>query len=331
MGKALLLMLMLLGSPFIISCASDVITLSLASPANMIYDDDCDGDLDCVTTQPVIHRWIDSGYIRMWGMVSSASTKSGAPLMKVFQLYYKHENLFSIGAYTPACGANNSAPWASAVVNQFSPGDVCTNYPNCGTVLRQSIANYIAANGAPHGLFYVITGQLSCEEQLRTSPADSISPLTGEQMEKQYIKEFVLMNGAAPSGAEYNCQADVSSCSKFFANVTSGNGYPPVYVVPVNTGATSVITTLPNSYLPASSPSVYAARALGLGETLDEDALTLEFAVVGSAGWNISANGTNTVNPSTGTNAWSEATPSGQYYLSTSTSPSFFEGILAVP
>ena len=85
MRKALLTVLALLGSLLLTSCGRDVVVLSLQAPVNMIYDDDCDGDIDCVTTQPLIHHWIDSGYVKMWGMVSSAPTKLGAPTLKVFQ------------------------------------------------------------------------------------------------------------------------------------------------------------------------------------------------------------------------------------------------------
>jgi len=332
MGKVLAVVLALLGLPFIVSCGNDVTAplISLQARVDVIYDDDCDGDIDCITTQPLIHHWIDRGYVKMWGMVSSAPSKLGAPALKVFQQYYGHDGLFSIGASVPACELRNSAAWASAVVGQFNPGDDCTHYTSCGTVLRQSIANYIAGGGTANGLVYVITGPLTCEEELRVAPADSISPLTGAEMEQKYIKEFVLMNGLAPTGIETNCSEDAIACSRFFASVTSQNGFPPVYVVPLNTGATSVVTQVPNSSLPPTSPSVYAAKSMGgNGRTLDEDALAFEFGVLGGAGWRISANGTNTVDAGAGTNTWSSRKVSGQYYLSTSYSASYFEGILA--
>jgi hypothetical protein len=206
----------------------DVVFTPVQKPVNMIYDDDCDGDIDCAVTQPVIHNWINLGYIKMWGMVSSASSQLGAPTMKVFRHYYRHDSLFAIGAWTPACGLRQSNAWNVAVVVQFDPGDVCTNYVNCATVMRQAVANYIAAGGKANGLSYVLTGPLECEEEFRTSPADAISSLTGVQMEHQFIKEFVLMNGFAPSGSEPNCMENASACSAFFTNVTSQNGYPPV-------------------------------------------------------------------------------------------------------
>ena len=296
----------------------------------MIYDDDCDGDIDCVTTQPVIHYWIDSGFVKMWGMVSSAPSNLGAPAMKVFQHYYNHDNLYSIGAWTPNCGLRNSAAWNVALVNKFDPGDVCTNYPNCTEVLRKAVANYVAGGGAAKGLVYVITGPLTCEEDFRATPADSISALTGAQMEQQYIKEFALMNGSAPQGFEANCQENSSACSTFFAKVTRENGYPPVYVVPRNTGATGVVTQSPAS-LPQTNPSAYAFDSTdGPTKTLDEDALTVEYGVFGGTGWRLSADSTNTVDATSGANSWSGSTASGQYYLTTTNSAGCFENTLNV-
>lgn len=311
-------------------CSRCDVVAPVSSAVNMIYDDDCDGDIDCVTTQPVIHHWIDSGFVKMWGMVSSAPSNLGAPAMKVFQNYYNHSNLYFIGAWTPNCGLRSSAAWSIALVNRFDAGDACTNYPNCTEVLRQSIAGYIAGGGAANGMVYVITGPLSCEEDFRASLADSISPLTGAQMEQQYIKEFVLMNGSAPRGSEANCQENSSACSTFFANVTSENGYPPVYVVPRNTGATGVVTQIPAS-LPQTNPSGYAFDSTGAPpKTLDEDALAVEYGVFGATGWRLGADSTNTVDATSGANSWTRSTASGQYYLTTSNSPGCFENTLNV-
>jgi hypothetical protein len=257
--------------------------------------------------------------------------------MKVFQHYYGHDNLFSIGAWTPGCALQPSAPWYVAVVGKFDAGDVCTNYVSCGTALRQSVANYIGAGGKANGLTYVITGPLSCEEEFRTTSADSISPLSGAQMEQQFIKEFVLMNGCAksslgyPCALETNCLQNTAACSAFFANVTSQNGYPPVFVVPLNTGAGDVHIQVPLASLPLTNPTACAFNVAGRSEAADEDAVALEYAVFGSIGWTVSADSTNIVNAATSANSWSSSTASGQYYLSVATSPTSFENIIASP
>jgi hypothetical protein len=306
-------------------------------PVDMIYDDDCDGDIDCAVTQPIIHHWINIGYVKLWGMVSSGPSQLGAPTMKVFQHYYGHDDLFSIGAWTPICGLHASATWNIAVIGKFDPGDVCTNYENCSTVLRQSVARYIAGGGKTNGLAYVITGPLSCEEAFRATPADAISLLTGAQMEQQFISQFVLMNGCSASPSlfnctlENNCEVDINACSAFFANATSQNGYPPVYVVPLNTGAANVYTQVPIASLPLSNPTAFAYASIGRNSTADEDPLTVEFAVFGSTGWTLSANSTNTVSTATDENIWSSSKASGQYSLSTATSPVSFEALLANP
>jgi hypothetical protein len=320
-----------------VGCGAPLVFTPPQTPVNIIYDDDCDGDVDCAVTQPIIHYWIDKGYVKLWGMVSSGHSSLGAPTMKVFSHYYDHDSLFLIGAWTLACGLHESSAWNVAVVNEFDAGDICTNYVDCGIVLRQSVANYIASGGRENGLKYVITGPLSCEEEFRATLADSISPLTGIQMERQFINEFVLMNGctasptAFPCTIETNCADDASACSTFFANVTSQNGYPPVFVVPLNTGAAEVFTRVPIGSLPSSNPTAYAFNSIGRSDSADEDALTVEYAVFGSLGWVPSLNSTNTTNASTSANSWNSNTASGQYYLSTAIGSGGFESVLANP
>lgn len=301
------------------------------TPVNMIYDDDCDADTDCTITQPIIHQWINLGYLKLWGMVSSAPSRLGAPTMKVFRHYYGHDGLFSIGAWTPNCETEESAAWDVDLVNEFDAGDICTNYTNCATVLRQSVARYIAQGGKANGLTYVITGPLSCEEELRATPADAISPLTGVEMEQQYIREFVLMNGFVRFGVEYNCAENPFACNAFFANVTSQNGYPPVYVVPINSGAMRVMTQVPATGLALSNPTAYVFSTATDPKVSDEDILSVEYAIFGDRGWKLSANSTNTVNAINGTDSWSSSTPSGQYYLSPTVSPASFEHLLTYP
>jgi len=327
--------------PFLISGCSEYFShASFTAPqttVNMVYDDDCDGDIDCAVTQPIIHHWINAGYVKMWGMVSSGPSQLGAPTMKVFRHYYGHDDSFSIGAWTPICRLRTSATWNIAVVGKFDPGDICTNYENCATVLRQSVAKYIASGGKANGLAYVITGPLSCEEALRATPADAISPLNGAQMEQQFISQFVLMNGcsASPSlfncTSEANCMEDINACSAFFANATSQKGYPPVYVIPLNTGAANVYTQVPIASLPLTNPTAYAYTSIGTRSTADEDPLAVEFAVFGSAGWMLSTNSSDTVSTATDENSWNNSTASGQYYLTPVINPRNFEQLLAPP
>lgn len=323
--------------PLVLLPVSGCISVDFRAPdppqktVDMLYDDDCDADIDCAITQPILNHWVDLGYAKVWGMVSSAHSQLGAPTLRVFRDYYGHSKLFPIGAWAPDCASKTSATWNIALVNKLDPGDVCTNYPSCTTVLRQAVANYIAQGGTPHGLDYVITGPLTCEEAFRNSLADTISPLTGKQMAQQYIRQFVVMSGFAPSGTEYNCAADSGACASFFANVTSQNDYPPVYVVPDNTGATQVFTQVPIAHLPKSNPTVIAFAVAGLGGQADEDSMSVEYSVYGNKDWATSVESSNKVNPSNGMNTWEVASPSGQYYLTVPGNKELFESVLSNP
>lgn len=297
---------------------------------NVLYDDDCDQDIDCAVTQPVLNHWIDLGYMKVWGMVSSAHSPLGAPTLRVFRDYYGHTDLFSVGAWTPGCELNPPSPWNLAVVNKFDAGDTCAGYAGCVAVLRQSVARYVSGGGGAHGLLYVITGPLSCEEAFRNSPPDAISTMTGAQMERTYIGQFVLMNGLVPTGTEYNCKTDAAACASFFANVTAKAGYPPVSVVPYNTGATAVMTSVPVTTLPPSNPTACAFAAQH--ETIwgEEDLMTVEYAVFGNTGWTVSEDSTNVVEPATGLNTWN-GEKSGHYHLQVPGDQPMFEQLLSSP
>jgi hypothetical protein len=329
-----LLTLSLASLPLIQACVANVHFTALAPstrPLPILYDDDCDQDIDCVTTQPLLHHWIDLGYIRIWGMVSSAASRQGAPALQVFQAYYKHSYLYTIGAWTLGCDSDDSAPPYVALIHRFDTGDTCSRYPDCALLLRKALVNYADSGGSPNGLTYIITGPLRCEEELRNSSPDSISPLSGADLERRYIRQFAVMNGYAPSGIEYNCYIAPGPCQAFFANVTKQNGFPPIYVVPLNTGASSITTQVPVSSLPAANPSAYALRAQGGStSTLDEDALTIEFAILGSLGWNVGPSDTNTVNAAAGANAWNSR-DSGQFYLTPNGPAGFFNSQLSFP
>jgi hypothetical protein len=298
---------------------------------DIIYDDDCDGDIDCAITQPILNHWIDLGYATVWGMVSSAHSRLGAPTLRVFRDYYGHADLFPVGAWSPGCESNPSSSWNIAVINRFDAGDACAAYPSCVVVLRQAIVRYVANGGAAHGMQYVITGPLSCEEAFRNSPPDAISTMSGAEMEQLYLSQFVVMNGFAPSGSEYNCEADSIACAAFFANVTTENGYPPVYVVPDNTGAEEVITRVPVTSLPQQNPTACAFASQGQTIGMDEDAMSLEYAVFGNTGWIVSTNGRNTAAGPSGQNTWSVTEPSGQFYLRVPGDQEMFERLLSNP
>ena len=300
-------------------------------PVNLLYDDDCDLDVDCAVTQPVLNHWIDVGYVKLWGMVSSAHSPLGAPTLRVFRDYYGHTSFFPVGAWTPGCESSPPSAWNIAVVNKFDAGDTCAAYAGCVTVLRQSIMRYVSGGGGAHGLQYVITGPLSCEEGFRNSPPDAISSMSGVEMEQRYIAQFVLMNGSVRSGSEYNCKIDAAACASFFASVTADGGYPPVYVVPYNTGALQVVTQVPVSTLPQSNPTACAFISQGQTSQTDEDLMTVEFAVYGSAGWTVSSDGTNTAEALTGLNSWDLKKPSGHYLLGVPGDQAMFELLLSSP
>jgi len=54
----------------------NIVFTPVQKPVNILYDDDCDGDIDCAVTQPILHHWIDTGDFDA-GLGNSDSAMSG--------------------------------------------------------------------------------------------------------------------------------------------------------------------------------------------------------------------------------------------------------------
>jgi hypothetical protein len=142
---------------------------------------------------------------------------------------------------------------------------------------------------------------------------DAISSLTGPQLIQAKVSALYVMGGDYPTGNESNMRGNPSAANYVFANWTTQNGYPTIYLNGVTPG-NSVVIAKP-SWFTNSDPGVYALRLAGVSSSPSWDILSVHQAVFGLGAYIQSANGTNSVNASTGTNTWSSRTASGHYYL----------------
>ena len=291
---------------------------------NIIYDDDCSYDVDCVLTLTTLHRWIDTGQVRVRAMVADAPNTGSAPVMRIWNVFFGH-GAIPVGTYKGTNGTagagTGASTWTASEVSTFATGDSGARYPDCVTVYRQALA----AAGAG-SVRIVATGIESCLAALLHSGADSISPLTGAQLVKQRVAGLYLMGGDYPTGAEYNLETDPADAASVFNLWTSQNGFPPIYLFGFTEGNSVIVG--PASRFPATNPAPYALRVAGYANRPAWDQLALYGAVFSLRNFTLSANGTNTVNATTGANSFSAAVHSGHYYTSLARSISFYEAML---
>ena len=299
-----------------------------SSIPNIIYDDDCTNDPDCpVNTMPLLGRLVSTNQVNLLAIINNNSNIYAAPAMHILAAFNGMGNVPMgawLGAVPSTNTSGNTSSWTGPLTAQFSPGDTRSNYPDCVTVYRTTLA------AAPLlSVKIVSSGFLTCLNGLMQSTADGISSLTGEQLIQSRVVELDVMGGMEPStgAAEFNFQQDAVSANYTLANWISQNGYPPVYFSGYNNGATSVISGIPSSY-PITDPSAYVGSLVGYTRP-SWDSLVLYQAVYGYSGLStVSPNGTNTASASSGVNTFLTSTSSGHYYLTLSQSTTYYQHLL---
>jgi hypothetical protein len=292
-----------------------------APKRNIIWDDDCARDSDCAFSEDAIHHWIDTGNANVLAFIANSSNPYSAPIHNIWETYYGHTSI-PIGAYLGSAASESStSSWAASLVSQFNADDSRTNYTDCVTVYRRALA------GAPNASVNIVsTGFATCLVPLLQSSADSVSPLTGAQLVRAKVAALYLMGGDYPTGDEWNFQQDPANFNTLFTTWTTQNGYPPIYLNGLTPGL-SVISGAP-PWFGSGHPAVAVATISGESNRPSWDGLSIYQAIFGTSAFVISADGTNSVDASTGTNIWHGVTASGHYYVTLKHAVSYYESLL---
>src|ERR1700722_173604 len=296
---------------------------------NIVLDDDCATDY---CPAPPVFKLVDQGKINLLGLVVSSQNIYAAPVYHVLETYYQHSSVpvYANQQNTPS-NANctnvcNGPGWLQGYVATYDTGDTRANYTDCVTGYRT-----ILATAASSSIVVVNTGFATCLYQLMLSGADGISSLTGVQLIQQKVMKLVACCGVNPTGVEWNFSNDYPSWSYLFANWTSQNGYPPIWLfstgdasgtnfgpTPVSKGAVSTV----NREL-----AMFVALATNQRPIWDEATVFLAYCELACGGvtyWADAGNGTMIVNSAANTpiggqqagyNSWSTGTASGHHYV----------------
>lgn len=301
--------------------------LALQQPqtaVNVIIDDDCASDVDCNFMVSAVHHWIDTGQANVLAFIADSGTTFSAPIYKLYENYWGHPAPL-IGTYTGSnvLAAGQTSTWGANLVTQFDAGDTSSNYASCATTYRTALA------GAQNSSVRIsVSGFLGCIAQLMASPADGISTLTGAQLIQAKVAALYVQGGDTPSSTtSFNMINDAVDASYVFANWTSQNGYPPIYISGDSQGL--LLSVGRPLWFTNTDPSIYVSVTLGqAGIRPGWDILTAYQSIFGTSTFTLSANGTNTVNSGTGATAWSSGTASGHYFVTLTSSAATYNAIL---
>lgn len=183
-------------------------------PVKLIFDTDIGNDIDDAMALAMIHTLADRGEVELLAVTVCKDNPWAAVYVDLINHFYGRSDV-PIGAVrngkTPDDGNFVRAVAERKVGGEFvyprtlkSGKDVS----DATTVLRRTLA------AQPDGSVVIVSvGFMTNLARLLDTPADSISPLTGRELVKAKVREYVMMAGAFGSSPapEYNVYIDPPS------------------------------------------------------------------------------------------------------------------------
>lgn len=291
-----------------------------AKPVQIIWDDDCGSDVDCIYSLTALHRLIAGGDANVLALILDSPNPYGAPVFRAWNDLWG--NSIPIGAYRGTVGRQGAdSAWSRAVRDAFRPGDVSARYAGCVDVYRRALAQ-----ADDHSIRLIETGFPTCLAALMRSPPDAISRLPGRQLLKRKVQALFVMGGDYPGPAtEFNFKTAADDSSFLFRHWTKRAGYPPIFLNGFTPGSRVALGSTAVS--PSSAATGIAEKAAGETARPVWDLMSIHQGVFGLRAYAVSANGTNNVDGD-GRNLWTRAKQSGQYFVETKSEVDY-RGLLA--
>ena len=178
-------------------------------PVSIIYDTDIGTDVDDAGALAMLHIMADNGEAKILATISANQNLFSAPAIDVINTYYGRPDL-PIGS--SKTGPNDEYWYKKSVPNYPHDLKNGNDAPDAVAVYRK-----ILAAQPDNSVTIVVVGWLTNMADLLDSPADSYSPLNGEELVAAKVKELVSMGGIWPnSGIEkdYNFRMDGPAADK---------------------------------------------------------------------------------------------------------------------
>lgn len=196
-------------------------TVSPAKPTpNVILSSDWGVDTDDIGDHWVAAHMHRLGMINLLGILSATDIPTSAPGTRAALDFLGYQSI-PVGAWQgtyPYTGSYHTFDnFATAVRDQFRPGDTRANYPDAAVFYRTLLA---ASAG---NVTIITTGPFTDVRALMNSGPDGISPLTGIQLIQAKVVELVAVCGVQwptgdPATLDYNMDIDAPSAADVFAN-----------------------------------------------------------------------------------------------------------------
>jgi inosine-uridine nucleoside N-ribohydrolase len=184
------------------------------SQVNVIFDSDMGPDYDDVGAITLLHAFADEGKANILATVASTKYENVAAVFSVFNTYFKTPNIPVAVPKGEALDLRDPQHWTDSIVK---------NYPhaiNSNKDVPDAVALYrrILSIQPDKSVTIITVGFLTNLKNLLQSKPDMFSPLSGEQLVTQKVKQLVSMAGKFPEGSEFNINQDFASAKYVYEN-----------------------------------------------------------------------------------------------------------------
>lgn len=189
-------------------------TVQAQSKVNVIFDSDMGPDYDDVGAITLLHAFADEDKANILATIASTKYENVAAVFSVFNTYFKRPNIPIGVPKGEALELRDFQHWSDSVVK---------NYPhaiNSNKDVPDAVALYrrILSIQPDNSVTIITVGFLTNLKSLLQSKADMFSPLNGDQLVKQKVKQLVSMAGTFPSGSEFNVNRDFVASKYVYEN-----------------------------------------------------------------------------------------------------------------
>jgi hypothetical protein len=184
-------------------------SVSLFPQVKIIFDTDFGGDADDLGALAMLHNFVDRGECDLLAIMCWSTEQYAVPAIDAINRFYSHDDI-PIGARK---GQTYYESWSYSkpIADSLQYGLEYEDVPDATILYRQLLAQSEDTN-----ITIVATGPLMNIQNLIKSGADSISDMTGKELIKKKVKEFVIMGGQYPSGErEWNFDGGTPGVTRF--------------------------------------------------------------------------------------------------------------------
>ena len=179
------LLLLLIGTIFLL--------VNSHAQTRIIFDTDIGGDADDLGALAMLHHFIDKNECELAAIMCWSTEQYAVSAIDAVNRFYSHPDI-PIGARKDSIHFLKSN-YNKVIADKFPHTLKHHLVPDAVTLYRK-----ILAESADESLVIVTVGPLKNIEILLESTGDSISPLSGEELVEQKVREFVMMGGRFPEG-----------------------------------------------------------------------------------------------------------------------------------